>query len=88
MIVLRSDSRSAKPRMVWRAAILCLTIQKIEPPISSSARFGRKRVTIGTMPSDEPRRLAPLQRLEAGAADRDLADVEAGHGFALSRKDL
>ena len=37
--------------MVWRAAMRCLTIQKSEPPTSSSARFGRKRVTTGTTPS-------------------------------------
>src|SRR4051794_25239186 len=51
MIVRRSSSRSAKPRMVWRAARRCLTIQYTEPPISSSARFGRNRVTSGTTPS-------------------------------------
>jgi LysR family glycine cleavage system transcriptional activator len=39
-MIVRRSSVSAKPRMVWRAVMRCLMIQKIEPPTSSSARLG------------------------------------------------
>ena len=76
---MRPSLRSSRRRICCRATMRCLTIQWSEPPTSSAARFGRMRVGTRTSPPADAAGDAVLQRLDAGAADRGLGQMEIRH---------